>query len=72
MTFDVIALVCALGMDPAECQPPTALRQIFLGNVRNELMCGLEGQEHLAQAASMVPSGYRVKLICARHEDEQL
>jgi hypothetical protein len=72
MTFDVIALVCLLGQDPAECQPPTALRQIYLGNVRNELMCGIEGQQHLAQAASMVPDGYRVKLICARHEDENL
>ena len=71
MTYDVIALVCALGQAPQECQPPTALRQIFLGNVRNELMCGIEGQEHLAQAASMVPDGYRVKLICARHEDER-
>lgn len=72
MTFDIIALVCALGQAPQECQPPTALRQIFLGNVRNELMCGIEGQQHLAQAASMVPVGYRVKLICARHEDENL
>jgi hypothetical protein len=72
MTFDVIALVCALGQSPSECQPPTALRQIFLGNVRNELMCAIEGQQHLAQAASMVPDGYRVKLICTRHEDEKL
>lgn len=72
MTFDIIALVCALGQDPSECQPPTALRQIYLGNVRNELMCGIEGQEHLAQASSMIPDGYRVKLICARHEDENL
>jgi hypothetical protein len=72
MTFDIIALVCALGQDPQECQPPTALRQIYLGNVRSELMCGIEGQQHLAQAASMVPDGYRVKLICARHEDESL
>jgi hypothetical protein len=72
MTFDVIALVCTLGQAPQECQPPTALRQIFLGNVRNELMCGIEGQQHLAQAASMVPDGYWSKLICVRHEDEKL
>ena len=72
MTFDVIALVCALGQSPAECQPPTALRQIFLGTVPNELRCAMDGQEHLAQAASMVPDGYLVKLICARHEDEKL
>jgi len=72
MTFDVIALVCLIAQDPSECQPPTALRQIYLGTVPNELRCAMDGQEHLAQAASMVPEGYRVKLICARHEDERL
>ena len=72
MTFDIIGLVCLLAQDPSECQPSTALRQIYLGNVRNELMCGIEGQEHLAQAASMIPDGYRVKLICARHEEDKL
>ena len=70
--FDIIALACVLGQSPAECQPPTALRQIFLGTVRNELMCGIEGQEHLAQASSMIPDGYYVKLTCVRREDEKL
>lgn len=72
MTFDVIILVCRLGMDPTECQPPTALRQIYLGTVPNELRCGMDGEEHLAQAASMVPEGYWPKLICPRREDEKL
>ena len=72
MTFDVIALVCLIAQDPSECQPPTALRQIYLGHVPNELMCSIEGQEHLAQAASMIPAGYRVKIICPRREDEKL
>lgn len=70
--FDVIVLVCALGQAPQECQPPTALRQIYLGTVPNELRCGMDAQEHLAQAASMIPSGYWPKLICPRHEDEKL
>ena len=70
--FDIIALVCVLGQSPAECQPPTALRQIFLHTVSNELRCGIEGQEHLALAASMVPDGYYVKLTCVRREDERL
>jgi hypothetical protein len=70
--FEIVALVCAFGQSPQDCQPPTALRQIFLGTVRNELMCGLEGQEHLAQAASMVPEGYWSKLTCVRRADEKL
>ncbi len=56
--FDIIVLVCTLGMAPQECQPPTALRQIYLGHVSNELMCGIGGQQHLASVASMVPDGY--------------
>lgn len=72
MIFDVVALVCLLGQDPSECQPPTALRQIFLGTVPNELRCAMDGQEHLASAASMVPEGYYVKIICPRREDEKL
>ena len=69
--FDVIALVCILGQSPQECQPPTALRQIFLSTVSNEIRCGIEGQEHLAQAANMVPQGYYAKLLCVRREDEK-
>lgn len=70
--FDIIVLACVLGQSPQECQPPTALRQIFLGTVSNELRCGIEGQEHLAQAASMVPAGYYAKITCVRREDQRL
>ena len=39
--FDVIVLVCALGVQPSECQPPTALRQIYLGTVPERApICG--------------------------------
>ena len=72
MVYDVVALICALGQDPVECQPPTALRQIYLGHVTNEIMCAIEGQQHLAQAATMVPVGYYSKVVCLRHEDEAL
>ena len=45
MVFDVVVLVYAsLGMEPQECEPETALRQIYLGTVPNELRCGLDGQ----------------------------
>ena len=70
--FDIIVLVCALGMAPQECQSPTALRQIYMGHVPNEMRCGMDAQEHLAQAASMVPEGYWAKLTCPRREEEKL
>ena len=34
--FDIIVLMCAMGMEPQECQPPTAVDQVFLGSVPNE------------------------------------
>jgi hypothetical protein len=72
MTIDIIALICVLGQDPRECQPPTAFEVVPLGNVTNELRCMSEGQQHLAQASEHVPSGYYAKLVCTRHEDEKL
>lgn len=70
--FDIVVLICAVGMAPQECQPPTALRQIYMGHVDNELRCGIDAEEHLAQAASMVPAGYWPKLTCPRREEEKL
>jgi hypothetical protein len=67
--FDIIVLICALGMEPRECQPPTAVDQVFLGSVPNEIRCGIEGEEHLAHAASLVKPGYFIKITCVRRED---
>lgn len=72
MTFDVILLVCRLGQSPIECQPPTAFDKAVLGNAPNELRCMMDGQQHLAQDASLVPNGFWPKIICAKHEDENL
>jgi hypothetical protein len=70
--FDIIVLICALGMEPQECQPPTAADQVFLSSVPNEIRCGMDGEERLAQAASLVKPGYFVKITCVRREDERL
>jgi hypothetical protein len=70
--FDIIVLICALGMEPQECQPPTAVDQVFLGSVPNEIRCGMDGEEHLAQAASLVKAGYFIKITCVRREDDWL
>jgi hypothetical protein len=70
--FDIIVLICAIGMEPQECQRPTAIDQVFLGSVQNEICCGMDGEEHLGQAASLVKPGYFVKITCVRREDERL
>jgi hypothetical protein len=44
--FDIIVLICAMGMEPQECQPPTAVDRMFLGSVPNEIRCGIDGEEH--------------------------
>jgi hypothetical protein len=71
-TFSIIALICAGGMGPYECQPPTARERISLGTVSNELMCGIESQQHLAQVASLIKQDEWVKFVCLRNEDEKL
>lgn len=71
-TFSIIALVCALGQSPYECQPPTARERISLGVVSNEIMCAIESQQHLGQVASLVGKDEYAKIICLRNEDEKL
>ena len=42
--FSIVALVCALGQDPAECQPPTARDVMVLGEERDEIACMRQAQ----------------------------
>lgn len=67
--FNIIALVCVLGQDPAECQPPTAHDVIVLHKVDSELACLRESQMHLAKAASLVAANEYVKIACVREKD---
>jgi hypothetical protein len=59
-------------MDPSECQPPTAREQMVLGVVSNEIMCGIEAQQHLGQVASLIGKDEYPKILCVRNEDEKL
>ena len=72
MTFDVVVLICRLGMSPWECQPQTAFDKHILANVPNELRCGMDGQQILAASGIVPPDGYWPKITCARHPDERL
>ena len=72
MTFNIIALICSTALSHVECQRPTASDAIFVANVPNELRCMLDGQEHMAQAAGLIPKGYYLKIACERVSDETL
>lgn len=71
--FDVVALVCLLGQDPKECQPPTAHQVLELGTVSNELRCGIEGLQRLAQYPGFYMDYHRyyVKVTCLKREAER-
>lgn len=74
MTYEVIALICMLGQDPAECQPPTAQSVFTLSRgIRNEIECQRRFEMDLAKVAALYdPAMSYPKLACERVEDERL
>ena len=74
MTFTVIALVCALGQDPAECQPPTARSVMSLQRgLPNEMACMRAFTMSIPEVASLIdPAREYPKLACERVEDDRL
>jgi len=48
MSFDLIAMICRLGMAAWECQPQTAIHVYPLGPCANELVCQREAQMRMA------------------------
>jgi hypothetical protein len=64
--FQIIVLICSLGVPRPACQAENAL-DVFLGPViANQVMCGFHGQAFLAQTA-VVARGQNeyVKIQCA-------
>ena len=53
MTFNIVAMICVAGMSPADCGPqPGFSRDVaVIGQVSNELWCGVEAQQDLAKSA---------------------
>lgn len=65
--FQIIILICAIGLTPADCQKETAI-DVFRGPVAsNEVMWGLHGQAFIAQTSlARHSSGEYVKIRCER------
>ena len=53
MTFNIVAMICVAGMAPQDCAPePGFSRDVaIIGQVSNELWCGVEAQQDLAKSA---------------------
>ena len=52
--FSIIAMICIAGMSPADCGPePGFSRDVaVIGEVSNELWCGIEAQQDLGKSVT--------------------
>lgn len=70
MTFQIIAMICVAGMAPQDCSPlPGYSRDVaIIGEVQNEITCGIEAQQDLAKNAPFrnLADGEFVKIMCVR------
>jgi hypothetical protein len=65
--FQVLILVCSIGVAPADCQIETALDVVNGPLVASEMLCGLHGQAYIAQTSLRPASpGEYVKVKCLR------
>jgi hypothetical protein len=65
--FQILVLICAVGVAPADCQRDTAIDVIRGPVAANEVTCGLHGQAYVAQTAlGRDLEGAYVKIQCAR------
>jgi hypothetical protein len=68
MIFDIVALVCALGQPPQECQSPTARIVAKVGEARSEMSCASRSQWDAAKLPSIGDDEY-VKIQCVKRDD---
>ncbi len=71
MTFNIVAMICGAGMSPAECGPePGFSRDVaIIGQVSNEIACGVEAQMDLANSTPFrdLAQGEFIKIMCVRN-----
>jgi hypothetical protein len=63
-------MICVAGMAPQDCSPlPGYSRDVaIIGEVQNEITCGIEAQQDLAKNAPFrnLADGEFVKIMCVR------
>lgn len=71
MNFNIVAMICVAGMSPADCGPePGFSRSVaIIGQVSNELWCGIEAQQDLAKSKPFrdLAKGEWIKIQCVRN-----
>jgi len=70
--FQVLILVCAVDLAPAECQRETAIDIIIGPSASNEIMCARDGQAYVAQTPFVVAGETYPKILCTRSLDEKV
>ncbi len=67
MTFEIIALICALGVDPSACTPGAGARVVEkIGEEHSELGCLRHGLLVSGGSISKPKDGEFEKIICVR------
>ncbi len=66
MTFEILALICALGQDPRECIPQTARVVEKIGEEHTELGCLRSGAISSGGAIVKPGDGEFEKIMCLR------
>jgi len=65
--FQILVLVCSVGVAPADCQTNTAIKVIRGPEAANELQCGLYGQAYFAEMGNHeLVNGEYLKVMCTR------
>jgi hypothetical protein len=65
--FQIMVLVCAINITPADCQTDTAIKTLRGPEAANEVQCGLYGQAHFAQLGQYrLTKGQYLKVMCTR------
>ena len=65
--FQVLVLVCSVGVAPADCQTDTAVKTIRGPEAANEIQCGLYGQAYFAEMGQYQLDGDEyLKVMCTR------
>lgn len=67
MTFEIIALICALGVEPKDCMPGAGARVVEkIGEEHSELACMRQGLLSSGGSISKPKDGEFEKIICMR------
>ena len=68
--FSIVAMICVAGMSPQDCGPePGFSRDVaIIGQVSNEIACGVEAQQDLAKSKPFrdLAEGEFIKIMCVR------